>query len=126
MKYLSRKKYTRERRVKRVRSRIRGSAECPRLTVFRSGRHVYAQLIDDTTGVTLVSANDSKFEPVKKKVSKAEVGSLLLRASLVGKTIAEIAGKHRITRVVFDRGGYAYHGAVKAVAEGAREGGLQF
>ncbi len=116
----------RQRRAERVRSRIRGTQERPRLTVFRSARRIYVQLIDDVARLTLAHASDSELGAANEKSSLGRVGSLASRASLVGKAIAEVAGKKRITRVVFDRGGYAYHGAVKALADGAREGGLQF
>lgn len=104
------------RRKRRVRAKISGTAERPRLSVFRSNSHIYAQLIDDVTGATLVQASDIK----SKKGNKTE------SATTVGKTIAEAAKKAKITECVFDRNGYKYHGRVKALAEGAREGGLQF
>lgn len=103
----------------RIRNKISGSAECPRLSVFRSERHIYAQIIDDNAGVTLVSASslDKAFEG--KGGDKAA-------ARAIGKTVAEQAVKKGITKVVFDRSGYIYHGRVKELAEGAREGGLAF
>ena len=103
----------------RVRSKVVGTAERPRLDVFRSNCHIYAQLIDDTKGVTLAAAgsNEKDF-----KVS----GSNCEGAREVGKLIAERAKKKKISEVVFDRGGYIYHGRVKELAEGAREGGLKF
>ena len=106
-------------RHKRVRSKISGTPECPRLNVFRSANHIYAQLIDDKAGVTLcaASSNDKGF---------AEPGGNKAAAVLVGKAVAERAKAKGITQVVFDRGGYLYHGRVKALAEGAREGGLEF
>ncbi len=103
------------RRHVRVRRKISGTAERPRLVVFRSLKHVSAQLVDDTQGRTLMTVTDAKFE-----------GSKTERASQVGKLIAERAKEAGVTRVVFDRGGYKYHGRVKAVADGAREGGLEF
>lgn len=103
-------------RKKRVRATISGTAERPRLSVFRSNSHIYAQLIDDVNGVTLAQASDLK----SKNGNKTE------SASAVGKAIAEAAKKAKITTCVFDRNGYKYHGRVKALAEGAREGGLQF
>ena len=101
----------RERRKNRTRTVIRGTAERPRLSVFRSNIRVSAQLIDDTVGKTLVSVHD------KKGVAKAEA---------VGLKIAEGAKKAGVLKAVFDRGAYKYHGNVKAVAEGARKGGLDF
>ena len=106
-------------RHKRVRGKIRGTAECPRLNVFRSLQHIYAQLIDDDKGVTLVSASSAEkaFE---------EYGGNIEAAKKVGKTLAERATAAGITECVFDRGGYIYHGRVQGLAEGAREGGLKF
>lgn len=103
----------------RVRSKITGTAERPRLDVFRSNSHIYAQIIDDVKGVTLVSAasNEKDF---------GISGGNCEGARKVGKLIAERAKDKKITEVVFDRGGYIYHGRVKELAEGAREGGLKF
>ena len=103
----------------RVRSKIAGTAERPRLDVFRSNSHIYAQLIDDEKGVTLAAAgsNEKDF---------GISGGNCEGARKVGKLIAERAKKKKITEVVFDRGGYIYHGRVKELAEGAREGGLIF
>ena len=103
----------------RVRSKISGTAECPRLDVFRSNSHIYAQLIDDVNGVTLVAAasNEKDF---------GANGGNCEGARKVGQLIAERAAEKKITEVVFDRGGYIYHGRVKELAEGAREGGLKF
>lgn len=104
---------------KRIRRRLQGEPERPRLAVFRSLSHIYAQIIDDRAGRTLVSASSNeKDSPVK--------GSNIGGAKEIGKTIAERAKSQGITRVVFDRGGYQYHGRVKALAEAAREGGLEF
>ena len=106
-------------RHKRVRSKISGTPERPRLNVFRSETNIYAQIIDDTKGVTLVSASslEKSFEGT---------GSNMEAAKKVGQIVAERAKAAGIDAVVFDRGGYLYHGRVKALAEGAREGGLQF
>ena len=106
-------------RHKRVRGKVSGTPERPRLNVFRSGTNIYAQLIDDTKGVTLVSASslEKGFEGP---------GSNCEAAKKVGEAIAQRAKYKGIEAVVFDRGGYLYHGRVKALAEGAREGGLQF
>ena len=106
-------------RHKRVRAKISGTAECPRLCVYRSNAHILAQVIDDVAGVTLVSASthEKDFEGN---------GGNKTAARWVGKTIAERAAAKGITEVVFDRGGYLYHGRVSELAEGAREGGLKF
>ena len=109
----------RQARHKRVRAKISGTAECPRLNVFRSLQHIYAQLIDDVKGETLVSAStvEKDFE---------EYGGNKSAAHKVGELLAKRAADKGITEVVFDRGGYIYHGRVKELAEGAREGGLKF
>ena len=106
----------------RVRSRVRGVAGRPRLVVFRSLRHMYAQVIDDTEGVTLAAASslDTEVKARKNGGSKADV------AGVVGTLIAERAAGAGVDTVVFDRGGYKYHGRVKAVADAARKGGLSF
>ncbi|SDM04826.1 large subunit ribosomal protein L18 [Aerococcus urinaehominis] len=108
----------RQKRHARIRTKISGTAECPRLNVFRSNKHIYAQLIDDVAGVTLASASD--MEESLNKESKIE------SASAVGQAIAERAKEQNISGVVFDRAGYQYHGRVKALAEAARENGLEF
>jgi len=113
------KKEKRYRRHKRIRSRIFGTTERPRLCVFRSNKHIYAQLIDDKKGHTLISASDLELKNVGKLKKKE-------KAFEVGKLVAEKAKKKNIKKIVFDRGGYKYHGKVKALAEGAREGGLMF
>lgn len=106
----------RERRHRRVRSKVSGTLERPRLAVFRSNRFLYVQLIDDVRGVTLAASS-----------TKGVTGkSMLEKATGLGKTIAEAAQKKAIKTVVFDRGGYLYTGRIKAVAEGARAGGLTF
>lgn len=105
------------RRAHRTRAKISGSTERPRLTVFRSLKHLSAQIIDDTVGKTLVSASDLKMEAGKKPMEKAV---------LIGSDIAKKAKAAGITNVVFDRGSFRYHGRVKALADAAREGGLQF
>ncbi|HEX4526685.1 MAG TPA: 50S ribosomal protein L18 [Gaiellaceae bacterium] len=107
------------RRHRRVRGKIRGSADRPRLLVFRSNRGVFAQLIDDDTGRTLAAASWLEL-PKSFKGDKTE------QAAEVGKRLAASAKKAGVESVVFDRGGYLYHGRVKALAEGAREGGLSF
>ena len=103
----------------RVRSKISGTASCPRLDVFRSNSNIYAQLIDDKNGVTLAAASSNEKD---FGISGGNVEG----ARKVGKLIAERAAEKGITEVVFDRGGYIYHGRVKELAEGAREGGLKF
>lgn len=129
-------------RHKRIRAKISGTAEVPRLSVFRSNKHIYAQLINDQKGHTILSANDlelkkserphhpfAKAKPNKKKKSKETKKPLSGKVALayqVGKLIAKKAKKQGIKKVVFDRGGYKYHGRVKALAEGAREAGLEF
>ena len=110
------KKAMRTRRHIRIRSRVSGTATKPRLTVFRSNRFVYAQLINDEAGTTIAAA-DSR---------KATGANLVERGKMVGKTLAEAAKKSGIETVVFDRGGFKYQGVVAALADGAREGGLQF
>ncbi|MBT8181461.1 MAG: 50S ribosomal protein L18 [Eudoraea sp.] len=111
-------------RRERIRKRIRkvsfGTAERPRLSVFRSNKDIYAQLIDDNKGTTLVAASSRDKELSKAKGTKTEI------AKLVGKTVAEKAIKSGIEAVAFDRGGNLYHGRVKSLAEGAREAGLKF
>jgi len=104
------------RRHLRVRNRVTGTSERPRLVVFRSLKHIYAQLVDDTANKTLATVSDLGIEQGKKGERAAEVGKL----------IAERAKSAGVTRVVFDRAGYRYHGRIKAVADGARKGGLEF
>lgn len=109
----------REKRHKRIRNKISGTAECPRLNVFRSSKHIYAQIIDDINGVTLCAASsmDKAFEGN---------GGNKEGARKVGEMIAAAAKAKGIENVVFDRGGYLYHGRVQELADGAREGGLKF
>ena len=109
----------RERIKRRDRKSLSGTAERPRLSVFRSNKQIYAQLIDDVAGVTLASAESIK-DDAAQKTNKTE------QAKLVGKKIAENASKAGITEVVFDRNGYLYHGRIKALADSAREAGLKF
>jgi len=112
------KNKTRQKRHARVRGKISGTAECPRLNVYRSNKNIYAQVIDDVAGVTLVSA--STLDSEVSGNTKTE------QASSVGAVVAKRAVEKGITEVVFDRGGYLYHGRVKALAEAARENGLDF
>ena len=113
------KKANRIKRHKRVRGKVSGTAQCPRLNVFRSAKHIYAQLIDDNAGVTLCSAStlEKGFDGFGGNVDAAKK---------VGEALAKKAKDKGITDVVFDRSGYVYHGRVAALAEGAREGGLNF
>lgn len=104
-------------RHKRVRAKVTGTKERPRLSVFRSNRGVFVQLIDDTTGSTLVSFHHKKIPPSKNKTDQS---------FQIGKLLAAEAKKKQISCIVFDRGGYKYHGRVKSLADGAREGGLIF
>jgi large subunit ribosomal protein L18 len=116
----------RKRRHLRVRARISGTAERPRLNVFRSNEHTYAQVIDDTAGHTLVAA--STLEPsIREQFSEDNDGHRrIAEATVVGRVLAERAKEKGVSSVVFDRGGYKFHGRVKAVAEAAREAGLEF
>ena len=115
---MSTNKVTRRLRIKRsIRNKISGTAERPRLSVFRSNKAIYAQIIDDTTGKTLVAASSAKLDDAKANIETSNI---------VGKEIAAKALEKGITQVVFDRSGYLYHGKVKSLAEGAREAGLKF
>lgn len=111
------KKIKRDIRHTRVRSVVIGTAKRPRLNIFRSGKNIYAQIIDDSIGKTLVSASSVKAGVKGKKIEQAKI---------VGKILAEQSLLKNISEVVFDRGGYKYHGRIKSLAEGAREGGLKF
>ncbi|MCQ2798889.1 MAG: 50S ribosomal protein L18 [Bacilli bacterium] len=108
----------RQRRHARVRARVNGTAEMPRLVVFRSNKHIEAQIIDDVKGVTLVSSSSTQL--------KLANGGNCEGAATVGEDLAKKALAAGISKVVFDRGGYVYHGRVAALADGARKGGLQF
>ncbi|MHB8651840.1 MAG: 50S ribosomal protein L18 [Minisyncoccota bacterium] len=110
------KQYKHMRRHARVRAKISGTAEVPRLSVYKSNRFMYAQLIDDVRGVTIAAASDLSAQGATKVV----------RAQSVGEELAKAAQSHKIKRVVFDRGGFLYTGRVRALAEGARAGGLTF
>lgn len=113
----------RKRRHARVRKRVSGTPERPRLNVYRSLNHIYAQVIDDTNGVTLAAA--SSLEVSRKSPKDSEGKSKMEQATQVGKMVAERAIEAGISHVVFDRGGYKYHGRIKALAEGSREAGLK-
>jgi large subunit ribosomal protein L18 len=114
------KEFQRSRAKRRIRAKISGTKDRPRLSVFRSNKQIYAQLIDDASGHTLVSAASYDSEIASKEVTKIE------KAKLVGQLLAERAKEAEIESIVFDRGGYIYHGRVKSLADGAREGGLKF
>lgn len=118
MKKISSKKEKKLRRHRRVRAKVQGTARRPRLSVFRSNQHVWVQLIDDVAGKTLASTSDKNLKEKKE--------STVAAAEKVGKELAKQALEKKIDMAVFDRGGYKYHGIVKAVAEGARKGGLKF
>lgn len=116
------KREKRKRRHKRIRAKVSGTSEVPRLYIFKSAKHIYCQLINDEKGQTILNASDLEIKKAKK--SKADKKTAI--AKEVGKLIAEKALKQKIGKIVFDRGGFIYHGRVKALAEGAREGGLKF
>src|SRR5437773_5733220 len=120
-KFGSEKVRTRTKRKFAIRKRVNGTAERPRLSVFRSAKHVYAQAIDDTTGRVLAAASDT--EP---SIKQSITGPKKQRARQIGKVIGEKLVALKVTAVVFDRNGFIFHGRVKEVAEGAREAGLQF
>ena len=115
------KNESRQRRKIRIRKKISGTSERPRLVVFRSNAHLYVQMVDDATGATLAATSTLTLSKAQDKVHCNKTG-----AELVGKEIARLAKEKSITKVVFDRNGYLYHGRIKAVADGAREGGLEF
>jgi large subunit ribosomal protein L18 len=112
---------TRQKIHDRIRKKMLGTAERPRLSVYRSLNHIYVQLIDDSKGATLISASTTEGAKGTKRT-----GGNLAAAKEIGKTVAQRAREKGITKVVFDRGGYLYHGRVKALADAAREAGLQF
>jgi large subunit ribosomal protein L18 len=113
-------KADRRQRIKyRIRKRLSGSGECPRMTVYRSNKQIYVQLVDDVSGQTLASASSKEKEIASQKVNK------IAQAKLVGKRIAEKAKEKGIESVVFDRNGYLYHGRIKFLADAARESGLK-
>jgi large subunit ribosomal protein L18 len=118
------KQAKKQRRQARVRAKVFGTSETPRLAVYKSLGHIYAQVIDDTKGTTLAAASDLKIK--QDKNLKSNISRRVDVANLVGKDIAAKAKKVGITKVVYDRGGFKYHGRIKALAEGAREAGLEF
>lgn len=109
------KKEKRQKRHRRIRAKVKGTAKCPRLAVFKSNQHIYVQLIDDEKGKTIIGLSDDKLKGKKMEI-----------AQKIGEVIAEKALAKKISKVVFDRGGYKYHGRIKAVAESARTKGLKF
>ena len=125
------------RRHKKIRARLKGTMRIPRLCVFRSAKHIYAQLIDDEKSIILTTARDQEFKksPHRKEISTSHkkpkeektgrTGKIGI-AFEVGKLIAKKASEKKIDKIIFDRGGYKYHGRIKSLAEGAREGGLKF
>jgi large subunit ribosomal protein L18 len=115
------KDQARRRRKMRIRKKISGTSDKPRLVVYRSNSHIYVQAVDDTTGTTLFSTSSQVLGKGGEalKLTKETAGK-------VGKAVAELAKQHKVDTVVFDRNGYLYHGRVKALADGAREGGLKF
>lgn len=114
-------KALRRRKIRyKIRKKVSGTPERPRLSVFRSNKYIYAQIIDDISGTTLASVSSREIELQEQTATGKE------RAALVGKKLAERAGAVNISSVLFDRSGYLYHGRIKALADGAREGGLQF
>ena len=115
------KNEARQRRKIRIRKKISGTPERPRLVVYRSNMHLYAQVVNDHDGATLVSTSTLTLSKSQDKVRCNKTG-----AELVGKEIARLAKEQSISKVVFDRNGYLFHGRIKAVADGAREGGLEF
>lgn len=114
---------SRANRRKRIQAKVRGTKECPRISIFRSKKHLVLQLIDDASAKTILAAKDSG---LKASDFKKEKNPGVAKAFAIGKMLAEEAKKKGITQAVFDRGGYLYHGRVKAAADGAREGGLRF
>lgn len=114
--------FGRERRKRHLRRRIRGTPDRPRLSVFRSQKHIHAQIIDDTRGITLVSGSSLDKE-IRKELSKTNTREA---SKIVGLRLSQRAKEKGIRKIVFDRSGYRYHGRVKSLAEGLREGGLDF
>ncbi len=113
------KRNSRKRIQKRIRKRISGTESVPRLSVFRSNKAISCQVIDDTKGITL-------FQVSSKTVNQGDDSTKIGQAKAVGKAIAQKAGEHNINKIIFDRSGYLYHGRIKALADAAREGGLEF
>ena len=121
---MNKKETVRRRRHKKIRAKLQGTKKRPRLCVYKSNRHIYAQLVDDTTGKILAATSDVEL----KKTSKGDVtkSANLKDATAVGELIADKASKNKIKQIVFDRGGFPYHGLIKAVADGVRQGKIKF
>ena len=119
------KREARLKRQKRIRKKLKGTSERPRLTIFRSAKHIYAQVIDDSKGHTIISAS-SLDESVKSFKASDSTANKTAVATMVGKLVAQRAIEKGIKQVKFDRNGFLYHGRIKAVSQGAREGGLEF
>lgn len=126
MDIIKKKKAQQARRQRRVRAKISGTTACPRLSVFRSTHGLFLQLIDDTKGRTLLSAASQELKSVVKNKGASNESTKVRAARELGELLAKKAKDKKIVKVVFDRGAYKYHGRVKAVAEGARAGGLKF
>lgn len=122
---MSQKQQSRQKRHRRITAKVKGTASCPRFSVFRSNKYIYGQLIDDQKGNTLVSAFDQDLKG-KKIVLKEKMTRQVAAAYRIGQLLAKKAIDQGIEKVVFDRGGYKYHGRVKALADGARAKGLKF
>ncbi len=123
------KNLSRQRRARRVRAKVKGTAERPRLSVYRSAAHIYAQLIDDASGKTLASASDMTIDKKEKDAARKGEGERKAKVAVafaVGKQIAEAGKKKGVATAVFDRNGFAYTGRIAALADGARENGLKF
>ena len=116
----------RAKRHKRVRKKVIGTVQRPRLSVFRSLDHIYVQLVDDENEKTILSVSTRSKDPEGVRGGKIKYGGNIVAAGAVGKMLGEIALKNKITNVVFDKGGYLYHGRIKALADAARETGLKF
>jgi large subunit ribosomal protein L18 len=123
MAFIKDKKANRLKRKRRVRKKIEGSSERPRLTVFKTARHIYAQLIDDSNGITLLSASTIS-KDIKSKAKG--IGGNIKGAKLIGETLGKKGKQKGVEEIVFDRNGFLYHGRIKALADAARESGLKF
>ena len=113
----------RKKRHLKIRKKIVGTTNKPRLSVFRSNKNTYAQIIDDSNSKTLVSTSSTTFKSTKNDETKSQK---IIMATLTGEKLASLALKQKITKIIFDRGGYKFHGRIKALAEGAKKGGLKF
>ncbi len=119
---LNRRQALRQKRKKRIRKKIFGTQERPRMTVFRSAKHIYTQIVDDTQGITLATASTTEKEVMEQQKFENKTAA----ANYIGQLIAERASQKGIKSVVFDRNGFLYHGRIKAVSDGARKAGLDF